>query len=595
VALAQDPATGLIHVLFDQHKAPADTYIVGRTSTDGVNWTTQTTLGYDRASSPNGQQYFSGRLPILIPSSMQGGASMQVTAGSLGIYGTACWGEPNSGVGTGPIDPTNPTGEPPNVPLGTDPRVPPCPTEPCGQVGNPVNAMTGQLWTAATDLVVPARGLALVVGRTYNSFDGAAAQAGAFGYGWSWTYGVRAITQSDGSVTIVEANGRRAHFWKSGSTWTPGPNINAALTAAMGGGYVLTRHDQSVWTFAADGRLTSIADRNGNTQTLTYAGNTLASIAAAGGRTLTITTNAQGQVTQISASGGLSSSYTYDGSGRLATATDAAGAVTTYTYNNRHLLLTVVDGNGHTVESNTYGTLARVLEQRDAANQLTRFSYAKQHYGGSYIGSDTIVTDPRGNWTRYANDANWRLTERTVNQGHSVTLERLRWTYTSNGDVASFTDGNNRVYSYTYDSRGNVLTATADAGTGGLNLLSSFTYNSTNDLLTATDPLGHTWTFTYSGQGNQLTATDALNNTSTYTYDAVGQLLTATDATGRTTTYGYSATGDVTSITVPGGAMWTVAYDGAGRPTSVTDPLLHTTTIAMDGMGRVTAVTNGLN
>ena len=33
VALAQDPGTGVIHALFEQHRAPVDYYIVGRTST----------------------------------------------------------------------------------------------------------------------------------------------------------------------------------------------------------------------------------------------------------------------------------------------------------------------------------------------------------------------------------------------------------------------------------------------------------------------------------------------------------------------------------------------------------------------------------
>jgi RHS repeat-associated protein len=247
------------------------------------------------------------------------------------------------------------------------------------------------------------------------------------------------------------------------------------------------------------------------------------------------------------------------------------------------------------VETNTYGTLGRVVQQRDAANGLWTFAYTFQSYAGSYSSGGNSVTDPRGVVRKYIYDADNRVTQRDTYDGTTL-LERLQWTYNANGDVTGFTDAAGRQHSVTYDSRGNVLTATADSGSGGLSLQSSFTYNATNDPLTATDPLSHTTTLTYDSRGNPLTATNALNQATTFTYDATtGDLLTATDATSRTTTFGYNAAGDLTSIQVPGGATWTLAYDAAGRPTSVTDPLMHTTTVALDGMGRVTSVTNALN
>ena len=77
------------------------------------------------------------------------------------------------------------------------------------------------------------------------------------GYGWHWSYGTHAQRLADDSVAIVEANGQRTTFWKnaSGSGWTAAPFVKDTLAAVAGGGYALTRQDQSVWTFDADKRI----------------------------------------------------------------------------------------------------------------------------------------------------------------------------------------------------------------------------------------------------------------------------------------------------------------------------------------------------
>src|SRR5205823_13176468 len=121
--------------------------------------------------------------------------------------------------------------------------------------------------------------------------------SGGFGPGWSWVYGTRAVAGADGSVAVIEASGRRSLFFKNGATWTAAAAVNATLAAVTGGGYAVTRHDQSVWTFAADGRLLSIADRNGNTHTLNYTGTRLTGVTAPESRTLTLTYDGSGHIT----------------------------------------------------------------------------------------------------------------------------------------------------------------------------------------------------------------------------------------------------------------------------------------------------------
>src|SRR4051812_25162329 len=54
-----------------------------------------------------------------------------------------------------------------------------------------VNVASGNVSLAGADLAIPSIGLATAVGRAYNS--AAADVSGPFGYGWSWSYGVRVI------------------------------------------------------------------------------------------------------------------------------------------------------------------------------------------------------------------------------------------------------------------------------------------------------------------------------------------------------------------------------------------------------------------
>jgi RHS repeat-associated protein len=596
VALAQDPDTQLLYAAFEQYDAPGTPNIVTRTSTDGVSWTAQTLVGYDRSAPADGRQGYYAELPTLVPGSMLLNFGIHTGNGSVQAYASPGYNHPGSCMGTTPMDPADPGQEPMLAPCGADPPTVASPTAPCCAVGQPVNAITGYQWTSAVDLQLPTRGAPLVVARTYTSYDGVMAHDGPFGIGWTWSYGVRALTHADGSVAIVEANGRRAMFWKSGPTWTPEPYVFDTLAAAGGGGYTLTRHDQSVWTFAADGRLVAIAERNGTTQTLTYTGGTLSAIAGAGGRTLTVTTDASGRITRIDGPSSLYASYTYDTGGHLLTAREAGGATTTYTYDSRHQLLTVVDGNNHTVESNTYGSLGRVREQRDAANGRWTFAPAAQGYAGT-VASASTVTDPLGNVTSYLNDAALRLTRIMVRQGTGSVLQNQYFTYDSQSNLRATQVGftYSPLTTATYDSRGNVLSTTVDSGPGKLNLTTTFTYTSTNDLLTVTDPLNHTTTFTYDAAGNLLTVTNALNQTTTFGYNGFGQLTSVTNALSQVTNFGYNSSGDLTTITEPGGIVTTLGYDAAGRLTSLTDPLSHTTTLAANGRGQVTSITNALN
>ncbi|MFN8558834.1 MAG: DUF6531 domain-containing protein [Dehalococcoidia bacterium] len=284
IALATDPATGQATALFDQFKDPWDVYIVRRTSGDGVSWAAQATIGYERGAPANGQQGYVARFPTVFSGSENCLTGAEVNGGNLKpAYGHQSYAEAHSGNGVLPLDCTGVTDVPVN-PYDDDPLAADCPTSECAERGEPIDTLRGYQSTSAVDLVVSGRGASLAVARRYISAVGAAGRDGPFGHGWSWRYGVRAVTHLDSSVTIHEANGRKAMFFKDGATWTPDAYVNATLVAAGEGDSTLTLCDQSVWSFNAAGQLTAIADRNGNSTTLGTTGGVLSSVTAPGGQ-----------------------------------------------------------------------------------------------------------------------------------------------------------------------------------------------------------------------------------------------------------------------------------------------------------------------
>ena len=637
VALAQHPSFDDVYAVYEHLDTPWDTYIYARVSEDdGLTWNSEVLVGADLSATANGSQGYTAKLPSLtfIDHPFESYLSCSMAAFAIGSgsgtvkgeYGWVAGGDPDTANAVmacnldavaplratveqselfqvplkPPPQPDNPTPDPPGELLPPDID---CPTNACAVQGYPVNAMTGYQWINATDFFLPGRGMNGVVTRTYQGFDAYAGLRTAFGIGWNWTYGSRATTTGyEGAVTIIDGDGKRLHFTYDdvADEYTPFPHVFASLDHdTVNSEYLLTRHDQTVWAYDSSfGWLKSITDRNGNETTLVYDDDLpfseLDRIVLPGGRELTITTDSNLRITRIDAPESLFTTYTYDANGHLLTATDAAGSTTTYTYNSQHLMLTVVDGNNHTVESNTYGSLGRVIEQEDADEQVMTFTFDSLKVDG--IAGPHKFTDRRGNETWYYNDKRLRMTKRIIKEGVSTILTE-EWTYDADDNVTSYEDGNGVLTTYSYDGNGNRLTKVRDDGpfTWNLELTTAHTYNSTNDLLTVTDPLNHTTTLTYDGSGNLTSIENHLNEEITFDYDASGQLIEMIDPETRTVTYDYSTEGDLVEVVVPGNATTTFGYDDAGRLTSVEDANSYTTTLAYNGRGQTTSITNELS
>jgi RHS repeat-associated protein len=510
-------------------------------------------------------------------------------------------------------------------------------------VGDPVNALTGNLTDEATDLAVPGRGRSLELDRTYNALDAAAATApGRFGFGWRDSYATNlVIDPTTGDITVVQAGGATVTFAPTSGGYSAPPYVTANLKAGPGGTYIFTLQNQLTDVFDSTGRLISETDRNGYTTTLSYKSSHLISVADSVARKLAFTTDANGFVTRVTDPKGRVVSYKYDSNGNLSSVIDVSKGVTIYTYDTHHRLLTTTDPRGNTA-TNVYDASNRVVSQTNALGRTTTWEYGAIISPGNGDGTTTI-TDPNGNVTmrEFINDLLTSLTLGVSGAAPST------WTYTYDAgfNLTSVTDPNGGVWTMTYDSRANLLSRTDP-----LNRTWRFTYDGLNDPLMDTDPLGVTTAFSYDSNGNLTTVsrplsgtaqvatatlnyadlthpgdvtsvTDADGNATTLTYDKYGDVTAQIDPTGNKTTflynkigftiasvsprayvkggsvthfkttYAYNAFGDLTQLRDPLGHVIKRAYDANRNLIGLTDPNGNTSSYSYDGENERTAVT----
>src|ERR1035437_4696436 len=441
-----------------------------------------------------------------------------------------------------------------------------------GSAGDPCNTASGTFSEAYSDLIVPGRGLALDFTRSYSS--SLASVNGPLGYGWTDSYGLSlSVDPQTLNVTAHQENGAQSTFVpSSGGQYTAAPRVIATLVKNSDGTYTYTRGQRTTYKFNVGGQLTSETDLNGNSTNVTYPNSTTTVVTDPAGRTLTLTYQG-GHLTSVADQMSRTATYTYDTSGNLYTVTDVNQGLTKFTYDANHLLKTITDPRG-SVTQNTYDAANRVSQQLDGLNRKTTFVYTGDFTSPS--GGTTTITDPMSNVTF---EQYYYSLRSSVTRGFG-TSSATTTSYTYDPTtlrITAIVDPNGQTTSMTYDSSGNLLSAT-DA----LGHVTSETYDSLNDTLTVTDPNQVQTTNTYGTRGNLSTTSTPLIPSS----PAVNQLITYNHANG-------AHPEDVTSMVDPDGKTWQYGYDatGYGYRTSTTDPIGNQSTATFNSLGwKVTAV-----
>ena len=189
---------------------------------------------------------------------------------------------------------------------------------------HPVNCATGNQTETQTDLSVGGRGLGLNFTRTYNSQLARkqfAPEPNGFGFGWTSSYSAhidfdtycRLERCAHHRATIYQDDGSRVNFFSGYALgWRPGSPLVQASLLTTESGYTYTLPTQTKMYFNTEGRLTSEADRDGNTLTMTYTAGRLTAVTDSAGQKLTFTYNENNQIESVKDPMGHTVKYTYE-------------------------------------------------------------------------------------------------------------------------------------------------------------------------------------------------------------------------------------------------------------------------------------------
>ena len=277
------------------------------------------------------------------------------------------------------------------------PPAPQCPS--CAHVGSPVDLATGDTFIAETDVNLPGLGGGLSLSRTWNSisFEGTA-PLGMFGLRWTSNFEESVFVGSDGFMKYLRADGGIWSFGYSGQG-SNGPiyavvgpaNKTATLTeTTTKWTLVFESGEQRVFDLTT-GKLLSIADRNGNTTTLSYdASYRVVTVTDPASRHLYFTYASPSSflATGVSSDFGVSLSYSYDQMGRLTQVTKPDSTTVSFQYDSNGYISSVLDNNGKVLESHTYDSSGKGLTSSRAggAEGITVSYPQPQAYGGHFIG-----------------------------------------------------------------------------------------------------------------------------------------------------------------------------------------------------------------
>ena len=306
-------------------------------------------------------------------------------------------------------------------------------------------------------------------------------------------------------------------------------------------------------------------------------------------------------------------------------------------------IVTDLNGNDTTYVLNNYGNPVRIEEP---LGKVTKMTWSIDQ--GLDDNVMTSKTDPLDNTTIFQYDGNGNVTLETDPYGNSIATtwnqtynlpESRRdrnnvtqtWQYDQEGNLLQHTDGDHKIYMYTYSSTGERQTMTTPRGRMG-GYTTSYTYDQYGNPDTVTEPdedgTGSVTDYDHDVRGRRVAVTDPRGNKTVYTYDdldypdkiihppitahampevssniqafdydPVGNLLSEKNRVGLTRKYTYTPRNQVKTITRSTGGTHTLGtqtfdYDGNGNLISETDWKGVATTHGYDALNRRVSTTN---
>ncbi|MBU1710826.1 MAG: hypothetical protein KKE17_12535, partial [Proteobacteria bacterium] len=457
---------------------------------------------------------------------------------------------------------------------------------------NPVPFLAGQ-----TDMFVSAPGLPLTFGRYFSSSINNRHKTGVMGQGWTHSWQISAIEESDGNVIISRMNNlSRYGLDIRGGYFSPAGDYTKLSKSA--GIFTLTHPNGFIEKFRVDGKFDYLEDLNGNRITAEYTGSGLLSrLVHSSGQFLTFGYGGANHITSVTdQTGGLSVTYAYD-SEYLALVTDVLGRSTEYTYHQEgasaHAMATVFSPDG-TQGNIVYDANGRLSAMSQNSNPPVFIDYdigaviisaqadqsvREQFYDAE--GQFFKYQDPLMHTTSFEFNNNHQMTAGFLPDGSAVTLkydtkgnvvqskdqlqQAINYTYGSYNRLTSLKDPESNTTLYNYDSTGNPESIISPDTTS-----ENYTADALGNISQSINRRGTPINYTYDNSGRLLRKDYADLTFVEYAYDVVGNIVSVVDQTG-TTTMTYYSNNLLQRISYPGNRFLEYGYDSAGRRTSVVD------------------------
>ncbi|MEF8730116.1 MAG: Calx-beta domain-containing protein [Accumulibacter sp.] len=428
----------------------------------------------------------------------------------------------------------------------------------------------------ATDFSFISTGPELGFARVFDGTLVGRNTAGSFGYGWSHSFDVHAITDSSGDVYIKgPASARFFDRVVDGSlvSYVEKGDGHGSLRAGASG-YTLTETDGTRLLFSGSGDLVQILDRNGNAIDLQYNNGQLVHVGHTDGDSLTLTHNVFGKISTITDGSGRTVNYLYDATGSHLVGVQGARGTTAYSYDGganalrKHSLISVAyaDGTHHYLRYDDEGRLTG--DSADGGGWLA-YSYPET--------AKIQFTDATGVTTSVL--YNTSLAPGQIVDGVGAAT---RFQYDADGSPTRLVSADNTVSSYAYDALGNLTNVVDPNGR-----TFSFSINPTfNSVASLTDQRGNVTRYEYDGNGNLGRVEYADGTTDRYVYDASGRVTEATNGRGQATMFAYDAQGRVTEKLYSDGTRLNYAWDAHDNLVSITDSR-GVTTLQYDAADRL--------
>ncbi|MHA6889115.1 RHS repeat protein [Ralstonia pseudosolanacearum] len=468
----------------------------------------------------------------------------------------------------------------------------------------------------------------LPVDRAYRSsvLFGSQMNSGQWVFNWQRELDVGASSLR-GRISALRDDGTVFVFQQDSTGWTAVGTQDVLQPILDAQGHVTNwqytvANTGAVESYAPDGKLESVRERNSRTTTLAY--NTdrqLTSVTAPSGRHLTFTYDSHNRVAAAAAEDGAITKYAYNAIGMLSAVTHPDGTTRQYVYEDSRLptaLTGVIDENGGRYVTYAYDAAGHAISS-ELANGVNLYKF--QYGNGNY----TNVTDPTGKTGAHSFlRQNGELLSTSVGAPCAQCgITRQSSKYDSNNNLIREVDYNDTVTTHTYDGQRREIQRVEGAGTASArttttvwhpqfwNLpiqiaspmkLETYGYDSNGNLTSYSE------TPTADTNGSQGTAarTTGPANTRTWTYTADGRVATSsgprTDvATG--TTYVYRTEDDtVTPPQYRKGDLYQIIdrlshattinqYDPNGQPLRITDANGTVTTLTYSNRRWLTSQT----